>query len=300
MLASCAADKRFDNYQLVMDDSEQAMGFDLDYLFPPLVDRLEFPNIDDETEDPLPSETIQDFMATLILKCKEDKPFIYVLDSLDSLTSREELEKEYKQAIAMAKSDAAVKELKGSYRMDKAKHIGEALRMINGYIKHSNSALFIIQQTRQRINPGYGQAHWTTSGGNAPFFYSFHQVYMNQTSQIKEKAMGLNHRIGGIAQIEIVKNKLTGKRRRDGLTFPIYEDLGIDDVASCVDFLKLTDHWKSDKGGIIAEEFDIKKTRNKLVFYIEENRLETDLQKIVGGVWNKIESELRLNRRRRF
>lgn len=295
ILASCAIDKRFNDYELVLDDAEQSMSFDLDYLFPPLIDRLLIPD-----ENFKYSETIQDFKASVLNRCNEKcKPFIYVLDSLDSLTSNEEMEREYKIAIAKAKSAEAVKELKGAYKTEKAKHIGEALRMINAYIKNSNSALFIIQQTRQRFDRGFGQTDWITSGGEAPFFYSFHQVYLNNVKSLTNVAKNIKHKIGVHTQAQVVKNKLNGKRRI--VSFDIYDDFGIDDVASCVDFLKKTDYWKSDTGGIFASEFDTKKSRDALIKYIEQEDLIGDLRDIVGRVWNEIEKEIRLkDRKRRF
>ena len=308
MLACCAVDKRFKDYDFIYDDGEQSLHFDLDYLFPPLAlrdpedltsGRLQAPTYDEG--EPIPSETIQDFKANVLIKCKQQKPFIWVLDSLDSLTSTEEMEKEYKNAIKMAKSAEAVVELKGSYKMEKAKHIGETLRMINGYLKHSDSALFIVQQTRTNIGGGFGSPDWTTSGGHAPFFYSFHQVYVHALKQIPGEAMNLKHKIGSFVQFDVVKNKLTGKKRKDGIVASIYEDYGIDDVSSCVDFLKRTGRWKSaGSAGIEAEDFGIKMPREKLIRHIEEQGLYEDLQEIVGEVWQEAEDALRLGRRRRF
>lgn len=301
ILTECACDKRFDEYDLYYDDSEQSLGFDLDRLFTPLVQRLKSPNIDDESGSPISSETIQDFQAKLLELCEKGKPFIYILDSLDSLTSTEELEREYKQALALAKSDEAVKALSGSYKAEKAKHIGEALRMINGYIKHSNSALFIIQQTRQKLNaPAFAQ-QWTTSGGEAPFFYSFHRLYLNKTKAETGEAKGVKFKIGGRCVIDIVKNKLTGKIRK--AEFSIYEDYGIDDINSCIDFLIKFKHWKSDSGGITTKRFVDgfdKIKRDKLVAHIEKNNMQKDLQTIVGQVWTEIEDELKLDRIKRY
>ena len=307
MLACCAVDPKFKEYEFIYDDGEQSLSFDLDYLFPPLAPkdpedltsgRLKAPNYDDG--EPVPSETIQDFKGNILIKCKQRKPFIWVLDSLDSLSSDEEMEREYKNAIKNAKSAEAVTELKGSYKAEKAKHIGEALRMINGNIKRTDSALFIIQQTRQRFKSGFGQTDWVTSGGDAPFFYSFHQLYLNSIKSITDEAMNLKHKIGSMAQIEVIKNKLTGKKRKSGVVIPIYESYGLHDVESCIDFLKLTEHWASDTKGITAKEFDIKKSKDNLIEYIEDNNLQDALQDIVGSVWKKVEKMLMIKTPRRF
>jgi len=315
--ACCAVDERFDDYDLILDDAEQTTvgkgsGFNLEYLFPPLAPknpgdltsgRLIPPNWDKKTKDPIPSETIQNFKYNILKRCDSGKPFIYILDSLDSLTSDEELEREYKamrKAAIESKDADMLSKVDGSYKAEKAKHIGEVLRMVNGRIKHTDSALFIIMQTRQRFNKGFGQTDWVTAGGEAPYFYSYHQLYYNRIKGITDEAMNLKHEIGGFTQVSVVKNKLTGKKRKDGIVFPIYNDYGVDDVGSCVDFLKKTKHWKSDSGGITAKEFDLKKSRDDLVDCLEKNRFQKELQIIVGAVWTKVENAIRLNRQRVF
>ena len=310
MLACCAAEERFNDYSLIYDDAEETMSFDLEELFYPLYSgegdptylyngRLIPPDIDKKTKKPICSNTIQDFKANIIRWCQGDKPFIYILDSLDVLTSSEEMKREYKEALKSGNMEL-IREAKGSYKMEKAKHIGETLRIVNGLIKRTGSALFIIQQTRQNISGGFGAKSWKTSGGEGPFFYSYHQLYFSEKQQITDTSHGLTHKIGGVKQVEVVKNKLTGKKRKDGVEFPMYESFGVDDIASCVDFLKKTKHWKSDSAGVTATEFDIKLSRDKLVEYIEENRLDEQLQGIVGNVWNEIEDSICIKRRRRF
>lgn len=307
----CAIDERFDDYILMYDDVEQSLGFDLKKLFYPLVaaapdasmgcpkHRLKFPNVDESTESPIPSETIQDFKGTILRMCESGKPFIYVLDSLDALTSTEELEREFKHAIALAKDPDTAKTLAGSYKAEKAKHIGEALRMINGYIKHTNSALFIVQQIRQKFNaPKFGQ-QWTTAGGEAPFFYSFHQLYMHKTGTIKSKAKNIDWKIGGETQVDVLKNKITGRLR--SAKFNIYEDYGIDDISSCVDFLIKTKTWKSDSGGVTCSDlFSSKVKRDELSNRIERKGLQKEVQTIVGQVWSEVEDELKLDRQKRY
>lgn len=307
-LACCASDDRFDEYDLVLDDGEQTLSFDMESLFEPLLPidgqpRLLAPNYDKQTQDPIPSETIQNFKQSVLRFCDKGKPFIYVLDSLDSLSSDEELEREYKAMLKAAiesKNADMVTKVSGSYKAEKAKHIGETLRIINGRLKHTDSALFIIQQTRQRFNKSFGQTDWVTAGGEAPYFYSFHQMYLNRIKSDPREAKGLRHVVGGFTQIEITKNKLTGKKRKDGIVIPIYESYGVDDIGSCIDFLKKTKHWRSDSGGITASEFDVKISRDRLINYIEKNDLQKDLQQVVGQVWNEAEKAMQLNRKRKF
>lgn len=298
MLAECARDSRFDNYDLIYDDGEETCdGFDIEYLFGKnLRQRIVSPQLNKE-EEQLHSETIQDFKANILHRIKEKKPFIYILDSLDSLTSDEELKKEYQQALIKAKDPEAVKELKGSYKTEKAKAIGETLRMINGQIKHSKSVLFIVQQERANIGVVFGSSK-TTSGGMAPYFYSTHQVWLNMKSPITKEVKKQKRKIGHKIIAAIKKNKITGKLRN--VEFDIYYDYGIDDIASCVDFLVSVGHWKKDRLVIEAKDFNLSQTKSKLIIEIEENKLQKELQKITGKIWLQIEEELKLARKRKF
>lgn len=283
---------------MIYDDGEETCdSFDVEYLFgDKLAKRITAPQYN-EDDEPLHSETIQDFKANILTRVKSDKPFIYVLDSLDSLTSDEEVSREYAKALAKAKNPEAVKELKGSYKTEKAKGIGEALRMINSKIKHTKSALFILQQERSKIGVVFGSKK-TTSGGKAPFFYSSTQVWLNTKKSIKREVKGQKREIGHEVIAKVKKNKITGKLR--DVEFPVYYDYGVDCTNSCIDFLISSQHWK--KSGKVIDAFDLGLSipRNKLAEEIEKQNLRKELQKITGKVWVEIEESLRLDRKRRF
>lgn len=292
MFAEMLKEKRFANYKYVYDDGEAALAFDIEYLFgKKLKDKIEPPGGYDDQDDPIHSNTIQDFESHILRLCKEEGSFIYVLDSLDSLSSTQELEKEYKRALINAKSDDHAKDIKGSYKTEKAKILGETLRMINKNIAKTRSSLFIIQQERSNIGVRFGSKK-TTSGGKAPFFYSSHQVWLSKTGAIKSK----ERKIGTTVFAQIKKNKLTGKLR--DVKFDIYNDYGLDDIGSCIDFLILEKYWT--KNGRKINAFGSSLTKNKLIDQIEEKNLENEVKDMVKLVWMTIEDSIKVNRKRRF
>ena len=304
-MAEMADNKRFDDYEFIYDDGEEALSFDIKYLFNNLAEtedhpaRLFPPGGYDDNNKPIYSNTIQDFKANILAKCREKKPFIYALDSLDALTTDEELEKEYHRAIVMAKGNAAaIKALKGSFNTEKAFILGQALRMINGLIEKTDSQLCIIQQIRQKIGVTFGKKT-TTSGGNAPFFYSFHQVWLDKLAQIKDLKYGL--KIGNKVKAEVIKNKLLGKPRE--VEFDIYYDYGIDDISSCIDYLCISKIWKKLKGGYITApgfgDNDEKHYKKDWVHIIEKDNAERNIQKICGETWHDIEENIKLSDRKR-
>jgi recombination protein RecA len=289
------------NYDFIYDDIEEALEFDMSYLFGEHVSRrIKAPAYDGK--EPIYSDTIQDLEGHIIRRCKGKscRPFIYILDSLDALTSDEEVEREYKNALIRAKSAEHADDIAKSYNTEKARIIGRVLRMIKKELKISQSTLLIVQQERDKIGATFGKKY-TTSGGRAPFYYSTHQVRLNRISTLKSK----ERKIGSNVKAEVAKNKLTGKERE--VEFRIYYDYGIDDVSSCVDFL-CKEHWKHPKekgkgkektGSWIAEELGVTGNKATIIDHIEEEELEAEMKKLVGVVWNEIEKSLRLDHRKR-
>jgi RecA/RadA recombinase len=288
-LAEARALERLNHYELYYDDVEEALEIDVNYMF----GRDLFENM---AAPPLgTSNTIQQFKANILNLSKNERSFIYVLDSFDALTSDEELEKEMKKALAMAKSEEAAKAIAGSFGMEKAKIAGQILRMIKGELAKTNSLLLILQQLRQNtdrktpFSPKY-----VVSGGEAPYFYSTHQCWLTKAENIKDKGQ----RIGAIANVSVKKNKLTGKYRE--ISFPIYNDYGIDDLASCIDFMVDVGPWIKEGTKIKATELDLVLPKSKLIEEIEEKGLERRLRKAVGAAWKKNEEDLKLKRKPKY
>lgn len=287
--------KRLKDYVPIYDDAEEALELDVEYMFNKKIANSIQPPATDGDGNPKFSNTIQDFENNIINWCKKGVPFIYVLDSLDSLTSTAELEKAYKKALQAAKSPDEREKVKGSMHTDKAKITGQVLRMCNSAIKKSGSILIIIQQEREKIGVVFGSKK-TTSGGKAPFYYSTHQIWLTKIGSIKEEGLD----IGSNVKVQVKKNKLTGKRRE--IEFDIYDDYGIDNLTSCVNFL-CDHHWKKNKDKTSkwnVIEFDIVANKKQIIDYIEENNLEHKLDVVVGVAWHIREESVRLNRKRRY
>ena len=295
VFAAVSKAKRFKDYKTIYDDAEEALAIDVAHMFNKKIARNIKPPAYDKEGNPKFSNTIQDFQNNILNLCKVGEPFIYVLDSLDSLTSTQELEKEYKRALAVAKNPEQVKEIKGSMHTEKAKIIGHVLRMCNGAIKKSGSVLIIIQQERDKIGVVFGSKK-TTSGGRAPFYYSTHQIWLTKIGGIKNEGLD----IGSVVKVKVAKNKLTGKRRE--IEFSIYDDYGIDNLSSCVDYL-CECYWEKDKEKKThwtAVELGITGNKKGIIKFVEENNLEDKLDAVVGVAWNNREEAVRLQRKRRY
>jgi len=285
-LATICNNSRFDGYDIFYDEAEHGLDIDLERFFGKIfVNRVEMITP--------ASETIEDFFRNVLLKIKPGTPFVYLLDSMDSITSEAE-QKRAAQRIAPSSEKK-----KGTYATEKPRELSEMLRVIKGNIERSGSFVNIISQTRDNLGYGAMFKPKVRSGGKALEFYVFHEMWLSsrepETREVKKK----KYIIGGNVEVRISKNKVTGKRRK--IYFSIFDDLGLDDVGSCTDYLTNIGEWTKTKSTIKATQFDLEGSKAKIISFIEQENREKELQVLVGKVWNEIEDSLKLDdRKRRF
>ena len=94
------------------------------------------------------------------------------------------------------------------------------------------------------------------------------------------------------------KNRITGQQGEAEID--IYPSLGIDDLGSCVDYLVSEGWWAMKKQSIVAVEFELTATREKLIAHIEKNNLEKELQSITGKCWKEIQEACSFNRKKKY
>jgi len=293
-LAEASINSNFDNYRFIYDNSEGGALMDIKRFFGSEVyKRMESPAITN-FGDLLFSTTIEEFYFNVDDAIKEGKPFIYILDSMDSLSSQDEADKFDKTKTAMRRG----RETPGSYTDGKAKKNSANLRRLLKPLADSNSILIIVNQTRDNI--GFGFERKSRSGGHALRFYATIELWSSVKKKISKSFKGKKRQLGIECLIQIKKNRITGRERT--LTIPIYHSFGIDDIGSCVDYLIDEGHWKQNKKGtkIRAKEFKFEGSREKLIKYIEAEGMERDLRSIVADVWNEIEENCKVGRKKRY
>ena len=290
MLAEISQRKKFDEYQLVYDSVETTMHFDIPYLFGKrLAKRIESP-MEDENGDECGSATIQDFHSCIQDLNSQKKSIVYGLDSFDALSSDEEL---VRAEEALKARDKGGKKA-GSFNTEKTRGLSAMFRQIAQGIERTNSLLVIISQVRENLSNMPFVPKYVRAGGRALGHYSGHEIWMGVTKKIKRDGRV----IGVECCARVTKNKLTGKIRE--ANFSIYYDYGVDDVGSCVDFLVKEGVWKKRGQTIFAEELGLEETRDNLIKKIEEDGLEDRMKEITGDAWNRIEEELKPDRKRRY
>lgn len=291
-LAEASINPNFENYRFIYDNSENGALMNLEQFFgKKLAEKIEAP-AKDEDGSPSYSSSIEEFYFNVDDAIKQDKPFIYILDSMDSLSSEDEINKFEETKDAFRKG----KEVAGSYGDGKAKKNSANLRRLISPLRKTGSILIIINQTRDNLGFGFGKK--TRSGGHALRFYACLEIWSSIKSKITKTVKGKKRQLGIECQVQIKKNRLTGKERT--ITIPIYHSYGMDDTGSCIDYLLEEEHWDIKGNTINAVEFDFKGTKDKLIDHIEKEGLEKDLRMIVGEVWNSIEEQCSIKRKNKY
>lgn len=298
--AEAVLNKNFKNHRFIFDNAEDGALMDFAKFFGRTVaERVEPPRIVKGQSEP--SVTIQDFYFNLDDAIEDGRPFIYVLDSMDALTSDQEIQKfkDKKRASRKIKTSDEEEKVTGTYGVEKAKQNSEGLRKVRAFLKRTNSLLIIISQTRDNIAK-FSFDPKTRSGGRALTFYANCELWSSQAGHIKKGSGAQVRELGIYAKIRVKKNRIAGKDRT--VEIPIYHSYGIDDIGSCVQYLINQKHWPASgkKGSFAAEEFDIQGTPEKIARYIDDNDMTADLKSIVHDVWTTFEESCILKRKKRY
>lgn len=162
---------------------------------------------------------------------KKDEFGIYVLDSLDALTS-EEQDKRAEDRIEAIEKD---KEMKGTFGMGKAKYLSqEFFPQLCKSLEDKNILLIIISQIRDNTDM-FSFEKYSRSGGKALDFYCHMVIWLATAKKMTVEKGEQKAIIGGTNKIKVTKGKVPRPYREGFYTFRF--DYGIDNVETGVDYL---------------------------------------------------------------
>lgn len=296
LLAEASINSNYDDYDLIYDDIEGGALMDVKkYYGSKLVERLVPPS--GTKKDPKYSESVEQLYDTLDELVENNRKFIYIVDSMDSLTSEDD-EKKLKKLRSARKKKGTAENESGTYGTSKAKLNSTRMRRLMRKLKSTGSILIIISQTRDNLGVfGYGDKK-TTGGGHSLKFYATVEFWLKIREKLKRSLRGKNKQIGIVTQVQVKKNRVSGKDRT--VYAPIYYSSGLDDVGSCIQWLIDEGHWRGTKSQVNAPEFEFKGQIEKLIEEIEDENLEKQLKKIVKQVWDENEKALSVTRKNRY
>lgn len=295
-LAEASIDPAFNDYRFIYDNGEDGALMDMAHYFGPnMAARLEPPEVGGKGGE-VHSDTIEDFYYHLDDALAYGKPFIYILDSMDSLDSTYSARKFNEAKTASRKGTKA----KGDYGDGKAKINSTRIRHVVRQLRDTGSILIVLSQTRDNIDAGMFEEQQTHAGGRALKFYATVQLWSSVGKRIKKTINDREVVVGVTCRVKTKKNRLTGRERV--VEFPIYYDNGIDDIGGMIDYLTTWKVWRKTGGKIDAtKHFDeVVLRRADLITWVEDNGMRADLEDICEQAWQDIEARLSTVRKSKY
>lgn len=225
-------------------------------------------------------EDLHDDLLEVLDDIPKDTPGLYILDSLDALSDKAELERDI--------SD-------GSFGAQKAKKLSEMFRKLIQKINEKHVHVMIISQVRDNIGVAFGKKH-IRSGGKALDFYASQCLWLAHIKQLKREFKKVKRTYGIRIKAKCEKNKISLPFRE--CFFDIVFGYGIDNLTANLMWL--------DEIKELGKVVDInKKEIKEFVREVEEGpiddfvKLNTDIDKTVTELWQEIEEGF-LPKRRKY
>ena len=206
------------------DDCESGYSFDTEALYG-------FEIMPEEKEERIHSENVEDAFCNIsnfANSLKKDEFGIYVLDSLDGLTSQEQDDRaeERKKLFKEGK-----KLEKGTYAMGKQKFLSqEFFPQLCDEIEEKNVLVIIISQIRENVDP-MSFEKYSRAGGKAMDFYAHTVLWLATAKKILKKETS----VGVVVKAKTTKSKTPRPYRERFFTF-LY-DYGLDNIGTNIDYL---------------------------------------------------------------
>ena len=245
-------------------------------------DRVDFGPEGIESQWDTIEDVFEDLDAQLDACLKAEVPGLYIIDSLDALSSRAEMARKPGEA---------------SFGGEKPKILGELFRKLTRRIKKADFAVIIVSQIRDNIGAMFGEKH-KRAGGKSMDFYASAVIWLTHLKINNLTRGGATRAVSVNIKAKCKKNKIVNPFRE--CQFTISFGYGVEDIASSLDWLeenKMLDKLLPVLGLKSKNEIDpyFDTAQDTPEGYLAANKL---LRGVVIDSWEEVEARFRPTRKK--
>ena len=189
---------------------------------------------------------------------KQTPPGLYIVDSLDALSSDSEIDRDIRE---------------GTYGTGKAKVLSELFRALSRRLKRARICLIIISQIRDRIGAMIRGQKYSRAGGKALDFYASVIIYLSHLGNKTRTISGVKRVTAAEVKAKCTKNKIVMPFRE--CRFIIRFGYGVDDEEASLEWLEEVKKLKAAGFAKVPDNLDD----------VDAPKLREDVQRI----WAEIE-----------
>lgn len=223
-------------------------------------------------------DIFEDLKKQLDACAKRNVPGLYIIDSLDALSTRDELSRPID---------------KGSYGTAKAKLMTTLFRQLGRELKANKFLLLIISQLRDRIGVTFGEKY-TRTGGHAMDFYASQILWLAHLQILKQTKGSVTRATGVSIKAKCKKNKIS--KPFGECVFDITFGYGVEDIAASVDWL--AEAKQLNRIGIKDSEVDAYLSRAAKLSGEDYRRQHALVTAAVQAAWAEVEGRFAPTRKK--